>query len=1074
VFEKIRFHSALRLSVAALVLVAGCDLFSAGVAEDPQPPPGTEPPPPPPPPSGQAIVAPQGLSVPEGGTSSLAVRLAEAPTGNVTVTAEFVGGSPVFTLEGPTSLVFTPSNWESQQTVSVRSATDGDTQSDWARLRLSADSGQSLLVDVTQADSEGTPVSTQGVNLKVKDVGGVGALGYPVTAVIPLEYGKFQDTNGFRILDPAGESVAAQFEVVNRWWARDGSIRHVAVHFQATVPPGGMSLYAFETTGGNVAPAKGVTVSQAGSIVTVDTGALKFTVNKDAFNLLDEVWLDTNGDGSYATSERIVNAGASTGPVFTGRLAGDIQRARDRNDLRLVVEETGPMRAVIRVSGLTRYVSTTNHTHGFAVRLYAYAGQSMVKVDYQLQNSAKNVRHSWPLYFEDVSLNVKPNLTSPTVRIAPQAGNVWSGSLGSGRYLFQDTFESAAARNSSDNGSLKSGTNERGEPSYGWADVSDSQRGVFVTIRRMAQMWPNGIEVKGDGEVAVRLWPKWSAQYHNNSLSSTGLYWLEDMQHVYKEALLWFHGPDVSSNELDNLARNFETHPIPFVPTSWYDRTRVTLDLDGILPSSEPEDEGDTKKMEFYREELDPGSSLYTFGWRDFGSKSGNKGGGAAGGWPMSSACIVGTERIDRWLMAEYFILDDLNCRPESLAEYRHADDFEVVQPVQRYSSQVWRWPEAELLRDDGPYLAAPYLSGTGWSQFAVKDNQHLWTYNVEEFYYFSYNLWIKDWYQDLGQLRLSERFSTTLSEHWWNAFDFSNATRGEAHTWGNLLQCYRVTGDPDLLEHIKSRMNDSLWPARNLQWGVFKEVDANPFEKGFMARAMICLMMETRGGLPQLHDQAFQIMWGLADWNSNVATWCYWYDPTKYTPGTAPSSGSSTTLADAVAWFGLKTGNTRLLDEVRTYVTEGVNGGERAYGQIYDWSNDMDTKGKGGWLGRVVEYSLKYAIQPNPPAAISDLTAAADGAGRVRIQWTTPARAKRVYVVWAEKPFHTSYNLDTSKANPWAGMPVGNTLQMTPGVQQSLTFDAPSGRTVYVVVYTFDAEDAMSTISNTASVDVP
>lgn len=48
------------------------------------------------------------------------------------------------------------------------------------------------------------------------------------------------------------------------------------------------------------------------------------------------------------------------------------------------------MRVIIRAEAPTVYNSTTDHKHGFAVRIYTYAGKSFVKVDYQLQNSAKN------------------------------------------------------------------------------------------------------------------------------------------------------------------------------------------------------------------------------------------------------------------------------------------------------------------------------------------------------------------------------------------------------------------------------------------------------------------------------------------------------------------------------------------------------------------------------------------------------------------------------------------------------------------------------------------------------------
>jgi hypothetical protein len=88
------------------------------------------------------------------------------------------------------------------------------------------------------------------------------------------------------------------------------------------------------------------------------------------------------------------------------------------------IEENGPMRAVVKVTALSsvscaQYKDETGSCkfdvqhcvdgeqvqvqHGFAVRIYAYAGVSFVKVDYQLQNSPySNVVNGYALYFDEV------------------------------------------------------------------------------------------------------------------------------------------------------------------------------------------------------------------------------------------------------------------------------------------------------------------------------------------------------------------------------------------------------------------------------------------------------------------------------------------------------------------------------------------------------------------------------------------------------------------------------------------------------------------------------------------------
>jgi len=1068
------------LAAAAAFALCGCLPNETTDDQPPGPPPpldeppGDEPPADDPPPAdGLAIVVgSQEVTVSEGGTLEVAVKLSSAPEGTVTVRAEFAGGSGVFTFQGPTSLDFDAGDYDTPKSLTIGSATDADTANDWARIRLTLGDGADVaFIDVAQEDTEGTPVVSEGVTLEVKDASGVGAVGHPVTAVIPLEYGKFQDTDGFSVEGPDGGATPAQFHVLNRWWARDGSIRHVVARFQATVPPDGVSLYTFQTSGSNPAPSTGVAVTGSGAKVTVDTGVLRFTVKRDGFNLFDEVWLDTNGDGAYAASEKIVDSRATNGPAFTDR-DGNVQRPGDRGDLELVVEEAGPMHAVIRVAGLTLYDGLDDHTHGFAVRIYAYAGKSTVKVDYQLQNSAKNVRHAGPLFFDDVSLHVRPNLQSPTLRLATGPGNVWEGSVGSGRYLFQSS-DSSASVHDRDGGTIATGSNERGSPSHGWADVSDGQRGMFVAVRHMAEMWPKVVEVSGDNDVAVRLWPKQSAMFLDGSLSSSGLYWLEDMQHYVKEVLFYFHGPGLRPEDLSEVARNFERHPIPFVPTSWYDKTRVTLDLDGIMPFRDPITEADDEKRYRYAGDgTDPSSIYYELNWVNFGGHTDRKISGAGGGWPTSAARIAATERVDYWMRSERQARDDYNNRPQSMAGYTYEEDFDRVQPVHWFYSPVWRAEDESLLTDTGQYHAHSYVPGTKWNGWNARDNQHNWSYHVEEFYYFSADPWIRDWYDWIGEFRYPERLIDGSPVHWHSRDDFSNNVRGEAHSFAQLLQAYRVTGKPKLLDRIKDRVRHGFLRNQKKRYGVPTEDGEAAFQVGFVARALIGVLTEVRGHDPQLYSEAFNVVWGIVDWNYNLSQYAYYIDSRTAVPGESDSSGTSVPLVGPVGWFAMTTGNQAMLDQARTYITDGLNGGSRAYGQVWKWENEL--YGRGGWVGRIGETVMSYDVDKVAPEAITNLTATANG-GDVTIRWTTPARAERFHVVWADRPFTATYDRDDSVRNPWAGTPVGTDLEGRPGTQQSLTFGGvPSGQRIYVAVFTFGEDGAMSAMSNVAALDVP
>ncbi len=1068
-------------------------------------------------PSGSAssvglVVDAASLSVAEGGTAVLGLRLSENPGRAVAVTAKLTGSTGPFAITEGASLPFGVSDWDTVKFVRVLSSTDTNTTHDTTTLRIEVDGRFFLSVGVTEVDG-GTSVPPpepppaeeppaeeppapapvppapvppvppvdpgepqEGVTLTVKDASGIGAIDYPVTAIIPVSYGIYQDTSRFRIVDGQGNPVAAQFEVLNRWPVRDNSIRHVVAHFQASVGAASKAYYAFQTKGAGPAPQKAVRVTDGSGVVTVDTGALRFTIKKSGFNLFDEVWLDTNGDGSYAASERIVAPNGDVGATLTDR-HGNKQRASDRTDLRVVIEESGPMRSVIRVSSLSKFFSASDHRHGFAARIYAYAGKSFVKVDYQLQNSAKNARYSAPLYFDDVSLTLRPSLTSPTARFAAGAGNVWSGGVSSGRYLLQNSLTATTVNPSGGGSALLTGTNVAAEASCAWGDLSDSQRGVFVTVRHMAEMWPNALEVSPDNTVTVGLWPKYSAQYHNGAMTESGLYWLEDMQQVYKESLIYFHGANVASTELDRLAKTFQYHPIPFVPIAEYARTKVTLDLGGIVPITEPVGGTDTRRILFtpsyYRQEsVTPGNTRYNFGWMNFLGDVARKRPGGAGGIFYSSSRIIATERVDEWLTGEGAAIGELNCRPQWIAEYKYPDDYALLQPSQDpYGSRSWR-AHVTGSEPDLPNVV-DYLPGTGHGGWSPRDNQHGWFYHVEEFYNLSANPWIRDWYEFIGEFRKTERSNPGLSN--WSVLSKQGweSVRGEAHAFAHAMQAFRVTGNKSIIEWARMRL-DSFESRFDPEWGMFMsggdwDNKGSVFEHGYLTKALSQLYEEAENGDREIQDRTFHLVWGAMAWNDGHATFGYHVTNRNATGYPYSSAGSALVTGDPHAWVAWKFGAPQYLATVNGYIDTGLNGGSPPYHDIADLRNWT-----GGACGRVTQWVRKYPPVADGPAKVSNLSART-ASGKVEISFTTPATATRVHVVYSTLPISATYTKDAAKRNPWGCKAVPNTLVCTPGATQSLQFGgAPSGKTIYVAVIMFNAQGHMSPLSNVATVTAP
>ncbi|MFD0573992.1 glycoside hydrolase family 9 protein [Kitasatospora gansuensis] len=72
-------------------------------------------------------VTPAAVTVPEGGSAAVGVRLSSAPAQNVTVAVSRTSGDQDLAVSSGATLVFTPANWASAQQVSLSAAQDADT-----------------------------------------------------------------------------------------------------------------------------------------------------------------------------------------------------------------------------------------------------------------------------------------------------------------------------------------------------------------------------------------------------------------------------------------------------------------------------------------------------------------------------------------------------------------------------------------------------------------------------------------------------------------------------------------------------------------------------------------------------------------------------------------------------------------------------------------------------------------------------------------------------------------------------------------------------------------------------------
>lgn len=325
------------------------------------------------------------------------------------------------------------------------------------------------------------------VALTVSEPSGVARRGWPVTSGVPFARGALADPSRVALFDEAGRPVPLQSDVLARW--ADGSVRWLLVDFQVDLAAGQKRLFQLRE-GARAAVAAPLRVVAAAERTTIETGPLRLELSRDGFDPLGAVWLDGNGDGRFAADERVTRGGAG---LFVRDAEGRrFEAVRARAEI--VVEEAGPLRACVRVTG--RHAAEKGTLFRYVVRLHAFRGQPCVRVFHTFINDSQDA----------VMASIKE--LGVGVRLAGEAGAAGGGVPGgTGRILQID-----------ENHWEREGRTVAGR-APGWAAAAGAKAGLAAGVREFWQQWPKAIEARG-GEVTLGLCPDFPAgMYDGKSLS---------------------------------------------------------------------------------------------------------------------------------------------------------------------------------------------------------------------------------------------------------------------------------------------------------------------------------------------------------------------------------------------------------------------------------------------------------------------------------------------------------------------------------------------------------------------------
>ena len=320
-------------------------------------------------------------------------------------------------------------------------------------------------------------------------------------------------------LNAQGKDLPVQSWPLAYW--PDGSVKWSGI---ATVVPAGLTG-PVTLSAGSSATAGTLAVTNDGKSIVVDTGALTCSIPLSGPNLIDSMSLGGKQVAGASQLVCILQNGPETNPEDSPPREKYLSVVKH-----VTVEQSGPVRAVVKIEGLHHGTVSGREWLPFTVRLYFYSGETAVRVVHTIVFDGDQEKDFVRGLGLQVAVPLRDEPRNRTVRFAGADGGLWSEPLQpGGGNVAQESGEAFNGGGSfsqnaiwddfklvqptPDGFTIVKRTNPKstwlfstaGKRAPGLAYVGDLGGGLAVSIKNFWQSFPASLEVRQASSPAAEL-----------------------------------------------------------------------------------------------------------------------------------------------------------------------------------------------------------------------------------------------------------------------------------------------------------------------------------------------------------------------------------------------------------------------------------------------------------------------------------------------------------------------------------------------------------------------------------------